>query len=284
MGAYKYLEELYKKKQSDVLRFLLRVRCWEYRQLNVVHRASGPARPDKAHRLGYKAKQGYVTMTSTPAGANADTVEMIAARQRVLDAGLFGDLDARLAEILIGRDRIVEVGAGTGHHLAQVLEAHPDSHGLASDVSKAAIRRAAKAHPRMAAVVADTWAGLPIRTGCIDAGLCVFAPRNRDEFARIMKPDGIFVVVTPLPDHLQQLRERTGMIGIQPHKHDELMAALASRFTVIGHEEVRADIPLDKQTASDAVAMGPSAHHIHNVHVDAMSITSAVEVTVLSPR
>lgn len=26
MGAYKYLEELYKKKQSDVLRFLLRVR------------------------------------------------------------------------------------------------------------------------------------------------------------------------------------------------------------------------------------------------------------------
>ena len=55
MGAYKYLEELYKKKQSDVLRFLLRVRCWEYRQLNVVHRASGPARPDQAHRLGYKA-------------------------------------------------------------------------------------------------------------------------------------------------------------------------------------------------------------------------------------
>ena len=31
MGAYKYLEELYKKKQSDVLRFLFRLRCWEYR-------------------------------------------------------------------------------------------------------------------------------------------------------------------------------------------------------------------------------------------------------------
>ncbi|WFD06531.1 60S ribosomal protein L15A [Malassezia vespertilionis] len=60
MGAYKYLEELYKKKQSDVLRFLLRVRCWEYRQTNVVTRASRPSRPDKARRLGYKAKQGYV--------------------------------------------------------------------------------------------------------------------------------------------------------------------------------------------------------------------------------
>ena len=52
--------ELYKHKQSDVLRFLLRVRCWEYRQLNVIHRATRPSRPDKARRLGYKAKQGYV--------------------------------------------------------------------------------------------------------------------------------------------------------------------------------------------------------------------------------
>src|SRR5271156_1659370 len=52
--------ELYKHKQSDVLRFLLRIRCWEYRQLNVIHRATKPSRPDKARRLGYKAKQGYV--------------------------------------------------------------------------------------------------------------------------------------------------------------------------------------------------------------------------------
>ncbi|KAI9137534.1 ribosomal protein L15e [Paraphysoderma sedebokerense] len=42
------------------MRFLSRVRVWEYRQLNVIHRASRPSRPDKARRLGYKAKQGYV--------------------------------------------------------------------------------------------------------------------------------------------------------------------------------------------------------------------------------
>ncbi|ODQ63555.1 60S ribosomal protein L15-B [Nadsonia fulvescens var. elongata DSM 6958] len=60
LGAYKYLQELHRKKQSDVLRFLLRVRCWEYRQMSVIHRASRPSRPDKARRLGYKAKQGFV--------------------------------------------------------------------------------------------------------------------------------------------------------------------------------------------------------------------------------
>ncbi|XP_032029920.1 large ribosomal subunit protein eL15-like [Hylobates moloch] len=60
MGAYKYTQELWSKKQSDVMRFLLRVRCWQYRQLSALHRAPCPIRPDKARQLGYKAKQGYV--------------------------------------------------------------------------------------------------------------------------------------------------------------------------------------------------------------------------------
>lgn len=55
-----YVEELWRKKQSDVLRFLLRVRCWEYRQLPGIVRLNRPSRPDKARRMGFKAKQGYV--------------------------------------------------------------------------------------------------------------------------------------------------------------------------------------------------------------------------------
>lgn len=58
MGAYKYMQEIYRKKQSDVMRFLLRVRAWQYRHLNKLHRAPRPTRPEKARRLGYKAKQG----------------------------------------------------------------------------------------------------------------------------------------------------------------------------------------------------------------------------------
>lgn len=58
MGAYRYIQELYRKKLSDVMRFLLRVRVWQYRQLTRMHRAPRPTRPDKARRLGYRAKQG----------------------------------------------------------------------------------------------------------------------------------------------------------------------------------------------------------------------------------
>lgn len=58
MGAYKYIQELHKKKQSDVMRFIQRMRTWQLRQLPAVHRAPRPTRPEKARRLGYKAKQG----------------------------------------------------------------------------------------------------------------------------------------------------------------------------------------------------------------------------------
>ena len=60
MGAYKYLEEIWKHKQSDLMRFVLRMRTWEYRQLPAIHRCSRPSRPEKARKLGYKAKQGFV--------------------------------------------------------------------------------------------------------------------------------------------------------------------------------------------------------------------------------
>lgn len=242
------------------------------------------------------ARQGHVTMTSAPAGANADTAAMVAARQRVLSAGLFDDLDETLAGILADRQRLAEVGAGTGHHLASVLDhatrdapdpdrTTPDSTpwGLATDVSVAAVRRAARAHPRMAAVVADTWQALPVATAALDAVLCVFAPRNRDEFARVLRPDGRLVVVTPMPDHLVELRRMTGMIGIQPNKHDALVSALSGRFTMVDTVTVRQHVALDAATAADAVAMGPSAHHVGHVVTGPLEVTSAVEVSVLEP-
>merc|ERR1712154_715435 len=60
MGAYKYMNEIWRKKQSETMRYLQRVRVWQYRNLNTIHRASRPTRPEKARRLGYKASQGFV--------------------------------------------------------------------------------------------------------------------------------------------------------------------------------------------------------------------------------
>lgn len=53
------MEELWKHKQSDVMSFLHRMRCWKLRQLPTIHRATTPTRVDRARRLGYRQKQGF---------------------------------------------------------------------------------------------------------------------------------------------------------------------------------------------------------------------------------
>ena len=60
MGASAIINKLWRKKQSRVMSFLLQIRSWEYRHYSVVHRVHLPARPEKARRLGYKAKLGFV--------------------------------------------------------------------------------------------------------------------------------------------------------------------------------------------------------------------------------
>merc|ERR1712001_339417 len=59
MGAYKYQQELWHKKQSDTMKYILRIRTWHYRHLPAIHRAVTPTGPAKARQMGYKAKQGY---------------------------------------------------------------------------------------------------------------------------------------------------------------------------------------------------------------------------------
>lgn len=229
------------------------------------------------------ARQGHVTMIGARPGLNADTTEMVAARTRVLESGLLDGVDEILGRRLGRSRRILEAGAGTGHHLARVLDAVPQATGLATDISVAAIRRAARAHPRMGAVVADTWAGLPIRDGAVDTVLCVFAPRNREEFARVLAGGGHLLVASPLPDHLAELRNATGMIGIQADKHHEILRGMSGAFSPIAHDVVRERRTLEPDLAAGAVLMGPSAHHsTHPQLVEPIEVTVAVEVTTFA--
>jgi len=58
MGYQKYLNELW--KDHDKVNELIRPRLVEWRKSNSVTRLENPTRLDKARKLGYRAKQGYV--------------------------------------------------------------------------------------------------------------------------------------------------------------------------------------------------------------------------------
>lgn len=215
------------------------------------------------------ARQGYINLL--PGGARpgtADSAEMVAARSALLGSGWFDALDEALvaatASAVGGVEGcIVDVGAGTGRHLAAVLDGIGGGRtGLALDISKHAARRAARAHPRIGAVVCDAWGRLPVRDGVAAAVLNVFAPRNADEFARVLAPGGSLVVASPTVAHLAELVGPLGLVTVDPDKDrrlDEKLgrlfrpgeSAVVHRTLTFGPEEVRA-----------AVLMGPSARHL----------------------
>src|SRR5437764_13568006 len=100
---------------------------------------------------------------------------------------------------------IVDAGAGTGYFLAHVLDAAPDATGLALDVSAVALRRAARAHPRLGAAMWNLWEPWPVGDEVASVLLNVFASRNGPEFHRVLRPGGLLTVAAPAPDHLREL-------------------------------------------------------------------------------
>ena len=207
------------------------------------------------------ARQGYLNLLSGRQPRNADTAAMIAARSRVLGSGLFDPLLDLVAGHARPARRILEVGAGTAHYLRRALGEDPAAAGIALDVSVAAARTAARADPRIASVVADTWRGLPIRDHSLDAVLSVFAPRNLGEFARVLAAGGRLLVLAPNDGHLAGLRERYGLLAIETGKQDRLLAAASEFFDVRATSRVRTGITLSAAQATDLIAMGPNAFH-----------------------
>jgi len=61
MGLYEKLEELWREKPEE-LRSLMKQRLIRWRRQPAVVRIRKPLRLDRARKLGYKAKQGFVTL------------------------------------------------------------------------------------------------------------------------------------------------------------------------------------------------------------------------------
>ncbi len=229
------------------------------------------------------AKQGYVNfLTGHGTRFIPDSAAMVAARDEFLAAGHYLPLAQALATTVLavfpddGDRLVVDAGTGTGYYLHQLHRAAaeqtralglaqkptgaPSSIGL--DISKFALRRAARLNPDTVNLVWDVWQPLPIAADTADVVIVVFAPRNPAEFARILTPRGALVVATPLPGHLAEIAGVAGLLGMQEDKQNVLQASVRTHFAPGGFTDIAHQMSLSPADVVRIALMGPAGHHL----------------------
>jgi len=132
---------------------------------------------------------------------------------RMPDAGDFARefiLDKPMLERseLSGAAKMLDIGCGEGYYTARFAEiaAGKGAQTTGLDVSKAAIRAAAKRYAGVMFCVASSHR-LPFEDASMDAVVRIYAPCKAEELARVVKPGGWVITVTPGPRHLMELKE-----------------------------------------------------------------------------
>ena len=252
--------------------------------------APGQAGCRNGHRYD-EAKQGHLTLLPAKRRAlTADTPEMVDARLRFLGRGHYAPVERALTIVVADATApgvVLDVGSGPGTYLAHALDGTTHGGaagrlGVALDLSAVAIRRAARIHAHVGAVVGDVTERLPVVDHAAAVVLDVFAPRNQHEYARVLHPGGVLVVVTPRVGHLAELAAAT--ISVDPEKGRRLHDSLTPAFTPRSTEDLTWTMELTAEDVHDVVHMGPSHHHVAADTVfTPETVTAAVTVSTWTP-
>lgn len=166
-----------------------------------------------------RAREGYFNLLPVQhknSRAPGDTLEQLVARREFLSAGYFAPmLDALVDVIPSTSTGLLDIGCGEGY-FTRALSAKlkgADVYGV--DIAKPGIRLAAKADKATTYAVASSHA-LPLANTSMDVITRIYAPSKDEELARVLRPGGLLIIVTPGAKHLLGLREKIYQ-HIRPH-------------------------------------------------------------------
>ncbi len=182
-----------------------------------------------------QAKQGYVNLVlahQKRSKSPGDNKAMIQARRRFLNTGYYEPLVFSLNEILVkhlaDRDNqhnsgnasevldsqcfgpqwldplCLDLGCGEGYYVNELSRLTPATQWQCLDISKEAVKLAAKGAAAQYAVASSF--AIPLEDASCDGVLQIFAPASDQEIWRVLRPGGILVRVGPGTDHLKELK------------------------------------------------------------------------------
>ena len=199
-----------------------------------------------------RSKDGYINLIVggrlAAATTSGDTAESLRSRRNFFASGSYEPIASALANALRGiSGPVLDVGCGEGYYLTHISTS--EKYGI--DISKKAVQMASKLLPTAHFAVASAFR-LPVLDHSCAAVFSVFAPHSFEEYARVLKPGGTWVTITPGPHHLQQMRpKRDQSIDEREERRSEPPAQAQHA------ERIQFELDLSPGAANDLFSMTP---------------------------
>ncbi|MBQ7936168.1 MAG: methyltransferase domain-containing protein [Clostridia bacterium] len=160
-----------------------------------------------------KAKQNYVNLLQSQrssARTHGDDREMVVARRAFLEKGYYSSLRDTLTEKVYfytekNAPVLVDAGCGEGWYTEAVAQKLPGCIAVGFDISKDALKWAAKRQGLSHLAVASCFS-MPLKDETVDILLNIFSPLAAEEYARVLKKGGHLFRVVPDTYHLWELK------------------------------------------------------------------------------
>ena len=214
-----------------------------------------------------------------------DDKEMVAARAAFLERGHYAPLlsalcAAVLDQVTASSPVLLDSGCGEGYYTAGLHNAlthsgrQPRTAGI--DISKFALRRAAKRIPQGEFAVASVYR-LPLAARSVDLVTNIFSPLAAEEFARVLRPGRLFCYVVPSARHLWEMKEILYPVPYEnPVKREDYPG-----FDWVGAEQVRYGLHLDRPEDIMALfRMTPYAWKTPREGIERLSSLSQIDTQI----
>lgn len=240
-----------------------------------------------------RAREGYYNLLAVQHKASrdpGDSKPMVAARRRVLEAGIYApvaeQVSARVVELARGRKdfTLLDAGCGEGYYLdaiAGALKADArEDHTIAGiDISKWAVQAAARRNRDIFWAVASN-KRMPFAHPSLDLIVCMFGFPVWDAFAAVQPPGGYVLMVDPGPDHLLELRAIIYPTVERGEGPAGLDAAERAGYRLADQQQVKFAAELvGRDQIADLLAMTPHAHRATQAGRDSLATLESLNIT-----
>lgn len=233
------------------------------------------------------AKEGYTSLLLNNRKHTGDDKKMAKARKDFFTHDYYHVLKNTLLDIIQGLkvQMIVDAGCGEGYY-TNYLKSHLDAEIYGFDMSKYALMYASKRNRDVHYFTASLFC-MPLGDHVADLIISIFAPIAHDEFKRVLRDGGYFIKVSPLPEHLWELKTALYDNAYENEIKDEEDPC----FRKISERHVKDYITIDNHEDIEALFMmtpyyyrSPKSTFDKLQKLDKIDVTLAFRVEVFSVK